>query len=83
MENNWKERLRKNELNWSSIPIPILCQKMGINSHSHSRIENSSIPIPIHELKWELIPWMGMVIPIQTQVCYFQQRFEADLVILL
>ena len=41
---------------------------MGINSHSHSRIENSSIPIPIHELKWELIPWMGMVIPIQTQV---------------
>ena len=66
----FNEKLRKNELDWSSIPIPILCQKMGINSHSHSRIENSSIPIPIHELKWELIPRMGMGIPIQTQVCF-------------
>ena len=47
---------------------------MGINSHSHSRIENSSIPIPIHELKWELIQGMGMVIPIQTQVWYAPGR---------
>ena len=44
------------------IPIPILCQKMGINSHSHSRIENGSISIPIHEWKWELTHFQFIIL---------------------